>query len=80
MTTTIAQSAGVVHASDAVTDLHAAMYNAIAVFAEEAGLPVACANDIAIAGRQSVSMAAAYADLCRTLDIPLPAIIHRALS
>ncbi|HUG13968.1 MAG TPA: hypothetical protein VMM78_03025 [Thermomicrobiales bacterium] len=79
MSTTISEPATFVHRDDAIADLHAAMFNAIAAFAEEAGMPAASARDFATAGRQSVSMASVYADLCRALGVREPAVVRDAL-
>jgi hypothetical protein len=81
MTATRTRTPGGFYAVEgATTDLDAAMYDAVAAFAEEAGLPAATDRDIMIAACQPVSMASAYADLCAALGIPAPAFIRRALA
>lgn len=80
MTTTMIQPSGLVHIADSVTDLHAAMFNTIAAFAEEAGMAFASDGDVAVAALQPVSMAAVFADLCRELGIPAPSVVLQALN
>ena len=70
---------GIVRVDGAQTDLGAAMFNAVAAFAAETGMPAGNDHDIEIAARAPVSLAAAYADLCAQLGVPLPAFVRRAL-
>ncbi len=76
---TITRNPGYIHVEGAQTDLGAAMFNAVATFADEAGRPNCNDNDIIIAARQPVSMAAAYRDLCEHLGVPVPRFVRLAL-
>ncbi len=77
---TIPRNPAHIHVEGAQTDLGAAMFNAVATFADESGMPDGNDNDIIIAARQPVSMAAAYADLCEQLSVPVPRFIRLALN
>ena len=79
-TVTSIRTRGIVRVEDAKTDLGAAMFDAVAVFATEAGLAHMTDNDIEAAAREPVSMAAAYRDLCEALGVPVPRFVQRALN
>jgi len=76
---TITRNPGYVLVEGAQTDLGAAMFNAAATFAIEAGMPHDTDRDIIVASRQPVSMASAFADLCNELGVPVPRFVRLAL-
>lgn len=78
--TSAAPTLGYVAVEDEQTDLDAAMFEAVAIFAAESGLPCLTMADVIAASRQPVSYASAFADLCTMLGMASPAWVAQALS